>query len=97
MAQHHAHKPGEGHAACDKNHRQQMRFVDGVLLAEARVRRAAGRKHARRGMAHRNADSKTNRNRQRQNQVAAQRQVLPPEHRAVVEETARDNRSGIGR
>ena len=74
-----------------------MRFVDGMLLAEAGVGRAAGRKHARRGMTHRNTDSKTNRNRQGQNQVAAQRQVFPPEHRAVVEETVRDNRSGVGR
>jgi hypothetical protein len=69
-----------------------MRFVDGMLLAEPRVCRAA-----RRGMAHSDADSKTNRNWQCQNQVAAQRQVFPPEHRAVVKETMRNNRSGIGR
>ena len=71
MAQHHAYKPREGHTECDKDHRQQMRFVDGMLLPESRVRCAARRQHARRRMAHCNADSETNRNRERQNQVAA--------------------------
>lgn len=97
MADDDADKTGECHAEGDKNHRDELRVVDSMLLPEAGVHCAACGDKADAGVVDCQTDGEADSDGQREDEVGAQRLILPLKDRAVGEEPLGCRWPGNGR